>query len=64
MEPPWYLEENVRRSGKPSSMAWKWAEEMALSLDSRSSFEVPSETVAKEVGIEVKEERVIAIFKG
>ncbi len=45
-------------------MAWKWAEEMALSLDSRSSFEVPSETVAKEVGIEVKEERVIAIFKG
>lgn len=58
------MEANVRRSGKPSSMAWKWAKEMALSLDSRSSSEVPSETVAKDVGIEVKEERVIDIFKG
>ncbi len=64
MERPWYLEVNVRRSGKPSSMAWKCAEEMALSLDSRSSSGVPTETVAKEVGIDVREERAIDIFKG
>jgi hypothetical protein len=33
-------------------------------LDSRSSSGVPTETVAKEVGIDVREERAIDIFKG
>jgi hypothetical protein len=57
---PWCLLANDRRSGKPSSMAWNQAEEMAASLSSRESEGVPIETVANEVGIEFNDERVIA----
>jgi hypothetical protein len=53
----WYFEAKDWRSGKPSSIPWKPALEMALSLSSKLSSGVPTETVAKEVGIESKEDR-------
>ena len=46
-----------RRSGKPSSIAVKPAEKMALSLSSRGSSGVPTETEANERGIESRDER-------
>lgn len=53
---------NERRSGKPSSIAWKPAEEMARSLDSRGVSGVPTETEANESGIEDSEELESAIL--
>lgn len=51
------------RSGKPSSIARKPAEEMAASLDSRGSLGVPAGTVAKEVGILSREGRGIGLWR-
>lgn len=46
----------MRRSGKPSSMPVKPAEAMAESLEGRGSVGAPMETVAKEMGMEVRVE--------
>lgn len=52
------MEAKERRSGKPSSIAAKPAEEIACNLDSRVSSDVPIETDAKDVGIPLRELRV------
>jgi len=58
----WKTEAKDCRSGKPSSIPWKPALEMALSLSSRGSSGLPTETVAKDVGIESREDREIDIL--
>lgn len=40
-------------------MAWNFAEEIALSFVSRGVSGVPTDTLAKEVGIESRDEREI-----
>jgi hypothetical protein len=58
----WKVEAKDWRSGKPSSIPWKLAWEMAFNFSSRGSSGVPTETVAIETGIESKENREIGIL--
>ena len=55
------MEAKGRRSGNPSSMALKPALEMVSSFSSNGSSGVPTETVAKEVGIELRVDGKMAI---
>jgi hypothetical protein len=51
----WKIEVKDCKSGKLSSIPWKPTLEKTLSLSSRGSSGLPTETVAKDVGIESKE---------
>ncbi len=56
------MEAKERRSGNPSSIAWKPAAEICYSFSSSGSSGVPTETVAKEKGIASREDLEIDIL--
>lgn len=57
------MEAKERRSGNPSSMAVKPAEEMAESLEEKGVELVPTETLANEAGICVRDSGEIIMMR-
>lgn len=59
----WKVEAKERRSGNPSSMAVKPADEIAESLEERGVEDVPTETVANDAGIWVRDSGEMVMVK-